>query len=151
MESNIVQSWIMGKKWMVFFPEIFSRILIDMDVHVCMLSCFIVSDSLRPPWTVAHQAPPSMSQLSFLLPWGRGRSSSWPRDRTRVSCDSCFGRWIFLRLSHLGRPNDTDSFHVMACYEDWKSVGGKWTGGCTQIRRPRGEQTLTVRSVVITS
>ena len=29
------------------------------------------------------------------------RESSWPRDRTHVSCS---GRWIFLSLSHLGSP-----------------------------------------------
>ena len=29
-------------------------------MRVCMLSCSIVSASLRPPWAVAHQAPLSM-------------------------------------------------------------------------------------------
>ena len=29
-------------------------------MYACMLSCSVVSDSLQPRWTVAHQAPPSM-------------------------------------------------------------------------------------------
>jgi len=29
-------------------------------VKSCMLSCSVMSDSLWPPWTVVHQAPPSM-------------------------------------------------------------------------------------------
>ena len=29
----------------------------------------VLSDSLEPPWTVAHQAPLSMSGFSFPPPW----------------------------------------------------------------------------------
>ena len=59
------------------------------------------------PWTVAHQAP---------LPWnfpgkntGVGchsllQSIFQLRERTRVSCDSCLGRWILHYYSYLGRP-----------------------------------------------
>ena len=33
------------------------------------------------------------------------RGSSWPRDRTHVSCISCTCRWILYSLSHPGSPN----------------------------------------------
>ena len=32
------------------------------------------------------------------------RKSSWPRDRTWVSCDSYIGRWILYHLSHMRSP-----------------------------------------------
>ena len=36
----------------------------------CVLSCSVVSDYLRPPWTVAHQAPLSMGILQArILEW----------------------------------------------------------------------------------
>ena len=70
----------------------------------CVILCESVShsamsDSFVTPWAVAHQAPLSMgfsgqefwSGLSFPSPGG----SSWPRDRSRVSCVAgrCFIVW----------------------------------------------------------
>ena len=64
---------------------------------VCMLSHFSVSNSLQPPWTVAHQAPLSMgfprqeywSGLSFPSP------GDLPDPRTEtVSYFSCIGKQI---------------------------------------------------------
>ena len=50
------------------------------------LSCSAISDSLRPPWTVARQAPLSMGFFQGrILEWvaiSSSRGSSWPRDRT---------------------------------------------------------------------
>ena len=53
------------------------------------VSCSVVSNSLRPLWTVAHQDPLSVfsrqeywSGLPLPTPWG----SSRPRDQTQVSC-----------------------------------------------------------------
>ena len=37
-------------------------------MYACMLSCSVVSDSLQPRWTVAHQAP---------LPMGFSRQEYW--------------------------------------------------------------------------
>ena len=60
-------------------------------------------------WTVARQ--PSLS-VAFSrqeywsgLPFLSLGDSSRPRDRTRVSCISCTGRWILYQLPHLGSPN----------------------------------------------
>ena len=60
---------------------------------VCpMLNCSVVSDSLRLHGlsTVAHQAPLSMGVLQArMLEWvpiPSSRGSSWPRERTQVSC-----------------------------------------------------------------
>ena len=59
-------------------------------VRVCVQQpqcgeCSVVSD----PWTVAP-LPMEFSRQEYWSGWG----SSWPRDRTRVSCISCIGRWI---------------------------------------------------------
>ena len=55
-----------------------------------VLNCSVVFDSLQPPWTVAHQAPPSMEfsrqeyWSGFAIPFARG--SSQLMDRTQISC-----------------------------------------------------------------
>ena len=54
------------------------------------------------PWTVAHQAPctwdfPGKNTGVGCISSSRG--SSRPRDRTRVSCVSCFGRWVLYHCS----------------------------------------------------
>ena len=58
-----------------------------------LFRCWVMFDSFATPWTVAHQAP-----LSMRIPWilqprilewiaiSSSRGSSWPRDRTLVSC-----------------------------------------------------------------
>ena len=53
------------------------------------------------PWTVAHQAPPSMGILQTrVLEWGAisfSRGSSQPRNRTPVSCIA--GRFFFFFIN----------------------------------------------------
>ena len=62
-----------------------------------MLSRSAVSDSLRPPWTVALQPLLSLGLLRILkcvaMPSSRG--SSPPRDGTRGSYDSCIAGRLF--------------------------------------------------------
>ena len=60
--------------------------------------CLVLSHvGLCDLWTVAHQAPLSMGILQarilewVAMPFSRG--SSWPRDRTRVSCIGFFTSW----------------------------------------------------------
>ena len=66
------------KGWKVELEEIFT-----------VLSHSAVSNSLWPPWTVAHQAPLSMGIIQarilewVAIPFSRG--SSQPRDKTHVS------------------------------------------------------------------
>ena len=61
------------------------------------------------PWTVACQAPPSVElfrqEYWSVWPLPTPGESSQPKDRTRVSCVSCIGRWVLYHLHHLGRPN----------------------------------------------
>jgi len=75
-------------------------------MHACPViqSCLTLCDL----WTVVRQAPLSMgfSRQEYWseLPFPSSRGSSWPRDRTSFSSDSCLGRQILLPLSHLGNP-----------------------------------------------
>ena len=74
---------------------------------LCVLSCSVVSNSLRP-----HGLQPTRllglwnfpgkntrADCHFLL-----RGSSWPRDQTCISCVSSIGRWIlhYCALYHRG-------------------------------------------------
>ena len=59
---------------------------------VFMLCCSVLSNSLRPSWTEAHQAPLHGIFPARILEWvaiSSSRESSWPRDRSCVSCVSC--------------------------------------------------------------
>ena len=60
--------------------------------------CSAVSRLLVTPWTAAHQAPLSMgfSRQEYWSgsPFSSSRGSSWPRDRTHISCVSCTGSQI---------------------------------------------------------
>ena len=65
-------------------------------VCVCVLSCVRL---FVTPWTIAHQAPLSREWISQarILEWvtmAYSRGSSWPRDKTHVSCVPCMGRWV---------------------------------------------------------
>ena len=77
-------------------------------VSVCSVAS-VMSASLRP---YGLYSPPDSSVHGILqariLEWVAtpfSRGSSWPRDRTHVSCVSCSCRWILYSLSHLGSPN----------------------------------------------
>ena len=71
----------------------------DSGQLLLLFSCSVVFNSFATPWTIAHQTP-----LSMRIPWilqarilewiaiSSSRGSSWPRDRTLVSC---IGRRIF--------------------------------------------------------
>ena len=73
--------------------------------YVCVFSRSVLSDSLKTPWTVAHQAPLSIEFSSknagvrchFLR-----RGSSQVRDQTHVSC---IGRQSLYHLGHKGSPS----------------------------------------------
>ena len=84
----------------------------------CVLSCSVMSDSLWPPWTVAHQAPLSMGilQASILdeVSMLSSRGSSWPRNQTEVSCiaSKFFTSWA------------TREAHICGYWQsnDWKQI-----------------------------
>ena len=57
------------------------------------------------PWTVAHQAPPSMgfSKQEYWsgLPISFSRGSSQPRNQIHMFCISCTGRQLLYHCAHL--------------------------------------------------
>ena len=66
------------------------------SVYVYVLSCSVLSNSLRP-----HDCPPgspvhgiSQAKIRELVAISYSRGSSRPRDQTHVSCVFFNGRWI---------------------------------------------------------
>ena len=68
------------------------------------------------PWTITHQAPLSMGfsreKYRSGLPVPSWRGSSWPRDRTRVSCTAC----VFFTTEPPGNPY-RERCLVFFCFE----------------------------------
>ena len=85
-------------------------------MHVWLQSCptlFNPMDS-SPPGSTVHGIVQTRILEWVAMPSSRG--SLQPRDRTRVCCISCIGRWVFYHRHHLGTPkmrrgvNKTNSF-----------------------------------------
>ena len=73
------------------------------------------------PWTVAHQAPPSMgfpSKSAGVVATAYSRGFSWPRGLTWVSGVSCIGRQVFYHSYHL-RSLDINHKQVLKCLNFW--------------------------------
>ena len=94
--EKCAQVWNLKSSWLQI-NQLFASAVVK-------LSHSVMSDSLQPPWAVAHQAslPVGILQARILewvaMPSSRGSSS--PRDRALVSC---LGRRILYRLSHQQR------------------------------------------------
>ena len=111
------------KKGKVFGNESFRCWLSWYHCDMCMYVCACVCTSHVQPfmtlWTVACKAPLSMefsrqeywSGLPFPSPGG----SSWPRDRTCISCVSCIGRQALYQLSH----HPCDNYVLSVTYHPW--------------------------------
>ena len=78
------------------------------DFPVCMCVFLLVTQSYVTlcdpmdcilPGSSVHEILQARILEWVVIPFSRG--SSWPRDRT---CISCIGRWILLPLSHRGSP-----------------------------------------------
>ena len=86
--------WKHSKIHLVFQWSLYSSGLMP---YVYVLSRSVMSDSLRP---MNYSPPGSSVHGTFqarILAWvaiSFSRGSSWPRDRTRISCVSCIGRQI---------------------------------------------------------
>ena len=59
--------------------------------------CSVMSDSFSTPWTLAHEAPLSIGFLrqEYWVAISSSKGSSQPRDRTCISCVSCFTGGFF--------------------------------------------------------
>ena len=69
------------------------------DIHhssLCVSS--VVPNALWAPLSMEFSRQEYWSGLPFTPPGG----SSWPKDRTHISCVSCLGRWVLYQLHHLG-------------------------------------------------
>ena len=66
--------------------------------ELCCAKSLPLCLTLYDPWTIAHQAPPSMEILQArILEWvamPSSRGSSQPKDQTHDSYVSCIGRWV---------------------------------------------------------
>ena len=56
----------------------------------------------RPPGSSVHGIP--QARILEWIAMSSSRGSFRPRDRTQISCNSCFGRQIHSPLSHVGSP-----------------------------------------------
>ena len=84
-------------KWPPDWDFCFSgALMLGTDMHACSVA------QLCPTLCDPMDCSPSGSSVRGIfqpriLEWvaiSSCRGSSWPRDQTHVSCDSCFGRWI---------------------------------------------------------
>ena len=66
-------------------------------MHVCVLSRFVMSDSLQPNGLLPLGSSVHGILQARILEWvalPSSRGSSQPRDQTQISYISSFGRWV---------------------------------------------------------
>ena len=107
--THVLRAWVHFLGWAI------------VCVCVCVCACVCVHTLshihlFATPWTIAHQAPLVHGIFQArILKWvaiSFSRGSSWPRDRTHVSCVSCTDKQVlflfvfwqagYLPLHHLG-------------------------------------------------
>ena len=77
--------------------------------HACVPSHFscvwlcVTPVDCSPPGSSVHGILQARPLEWVAMPSSRG--SSWPRDRTHISCVSCIVRWVLDRYCHLGSPH----------------------------------------------
>jgi len=89
---------------------------------VYVLSRSVMSDSLRPPWTVAHQAPMSMG-FSRQEHWS-GKPLPSPGEQEKLNPGLLYCRWILYHQSHLGSSKSGFALNPMDCSPPDSSVHG---------------------------
>ena len=77
-----------------------------MTCVLCAQSCPTLCDPLdcSPAGSFIHGI--FQARILEWVATSYSRGSFWPRDRTRVSCNSCLGRQILLPLNHVGSPRN---------------------------------------------
>ena len=97
-EAKINVCWI-PSVWQIYHPGSIHIYFLEVCVCVCvcMLSCLVVSDTLRPPGLKPAKLLCPWDFPARILEWvaiSSSRGSSRPRDWTPISCVSCIGRQI---------------------------------------------------------
>ena len=111
-------------KW--FLNLLSSKIIINkyhiLSLLLLLFSYEVMSDS-ETPGTVVCQAPLSMGfpRQGYWsgLPFPSPRGSSWPRDRT---CVSCIGRWVFFFFLTTEPPPPCRFSRVRLCATPWTAA-----------------------------
>ena len=90
---------------------------------VCTQSCLTLCQPMEcnPPGSLVH----GISQAR-ILEWvaiSFSSGSSWPRDRTLVSCVSCIGRWILYCCGHLEKKSILCVWNVWFSFTKFCSAG----------------------------
>ncbi|XDB66266.1 hypothetical protein ABFV05_019882 [Capra hircus] len=89
---------------------------------VDVLSRSVMSDSLRPPWTIARQAPMSMG-FSRQEHWS-GKPLPSPGEQEKLNPGLLYCRRILYHLSHLGSSKSGSALNPMDCSPPDSSVHG---------------------------
>ena len=108
--THVFRAWVHFLGW--------ASVCVCVCVCVCAHTCVYVRmlshiHLFATPWNIAHRAPLVHGIFQArILEWvaiSFSRGSSWPRDRTRVSCVSCTDKQVLffwqagsLPLHHLG-------------------------------------------------
>ena len=126
--------WLYGGEW----PEIIVQQWTCLDensmsspaeIPGCVFSCSVMSDSLRPLWTVACQAPPSM-EFSRQEYWSRlpfPPPGDLPGDRTCISLVSlifCIAGQVFTHWRSLQKSQRLHLSHSSLFQIHWALLGG---------------------------
>ena len=82
---------VYNSEWYVvlYIQSWFNYWLHNVYQNLLFFSLSIMSNSLATPWTIAHQIPLSGISQARILEWvaiSFSKASSWPRDRTCISC-----------------------------------------------------------------
>ena len=89
-----------------------------------MCVCSVTFDFLQPRWLWSAKL---LCPSSSILEWvaiSSSRGTSWPRDRTHISCVSCIGKRILYLLSNWGHTYYMLGFpHSLAGKESTCNVG----------------------------
>ena len=87
-------------QWVPNWPQIWTGHAAAKSLQLCPTLCDPMD--CRPPGSSIHGILQARILKWVAMPSSRG--SSWPRDRTHISCVSCIGRRVLYHQCHMGSP-----------------------------------------------